>query len=174
MKKIFITAFCFFFLQGIILAESIEILGGKKQTGIIGRKSEEPLSVKVLTAKGRPAAGVTVFFSIVQEPGQPYGKGTRAALSVSKAVTGKDGVATSEIIFGMPKQGTHVVTASTEKTMLKPVYFELTSLKPNWMIFLILGLLGGLGVFLFGMFYLNDSLQKVAGKKLRNLCHRVS
>ena len=38
-----------------------------------------------------------------------------------------------------------------------------------WLIWLFVKLTGGLGIFLFGMFFLNDALQKIAGKRLRNL-----
>jgi phosphate:Na+ symporter len=150
-------------------AAKIEIVSGNKQTGVVGEKSDESLVVRVLSDAGKPLSGMRVSFRIDQEPGQPYKKGRKAELSSASAATDKNGTASVDIIFGEPKAGQYAVTAFIDDKNTVPAAFELMSVKSGWLVMVALGVLGGLGVFLFGMFFLNDSLQKVAGNKLKNL-----
>lgn len=49
------------------------------------------------------------------------------------------------------------------------LYFKAYARKTNWVFYLISGLIGGLGLFLFGMGMMSDGLKKTAGSKLRTM-----
>ena len=168
-----VSAVCAAFVPDLHSAK-IEIVSGNKQTGLVGEKSERPLVVRVISDDGKPLKGIDVSFTVMQEPGQPYQKGKKSELCPPVAVTGADGTAFSEIMFGGPKPGSYVITADADKIKVTPAVFELTAMKRGWLVMVGLGVLGGLGVFLFGMFFLNESLQKVAGNKLKNLLIKLT
>ncbi|OQA91464.1 MAG: Na+/Pi-cotransporter [Elusimicrobia bacterium ADurb.Bin231] len=155
--------------SAIVSAEVIQIVGGNKQLGCVGQKAQELLSVRTSRKTGGIASNVKVTFSIAQQPSQPLKKGSSGSLSAYEVYTDTNGLASVEFNFGKPNAGDYVITAVTKDTLSDPISFQLIAMQDNWMLMVLFALLGGLGVFLFGMFYLNDSLQKVAGKKFRSL-----
>ncbi|MDI6757732.1 MAG: Na/Pi cotransporter family protein, partial [Endomicrobiia bacterium] len=168
-KKVFLALCLAAVFSAQVFAAKIEVFSGNKQTGVVGEKCPEPLVARVVSDAGKPIAKTRVRFYVAQEPGQHYKKGQKASLSAASVFTDHDGLASIVIIFGEPKPGQYAVTASLDDKTSSPAAFELTALKGGWLVMVALGVLGGLGVFLFGMFFLNDSLQKVAGNKLKNL-----
>jgi phosphate:Na+ symporter len=55
-----------------------------------------------------------------------------------------------------------------------PVIYTVNAQKPNWGFKLVSGLIGGLGLFLFGMKILSTGLQKSAGDKMRGLLSKLT
>jgi len=54
------------------------------------------------------------------------------------------------------------------------VIFQANASRKNWVYMLIIGLFGGLGLFLFGMHAMSEGMQKSAGERLRTILENVT
>jgi phosphate:Na+ symporter len=151
-------------------AEHLRKVSGDGQLGIAGYPLQDDFVVQVLE-NGKPKAGVPVIFAVVSrlEQNQAEKNSIVTSLSSPLSVTGADGTARTRLNNGYPPAGEVIVTAATPATIGDPAVFRATAYSRYWLLILALGLVGGLGIFLFGMFYLNDALQKAAGNKLRTV-----
>ncbi|MBN1621423.1 MAG: Na/Pi cotransporter family protein [Endomicrobiales bacterium] len=173
MKKNIIISFILFFIfyQPSFAGHKIKKISGDNQFGITGYPLKKDFVVQVLSEKGKPQTGIPVSFVIISQPELPlnHRKSSESALSTTLCVTDEEGYAKSRLNLGHPQSGEVLVGASTGKTIGNPAVFKVTAQKKYWILLLILGIFGGLGLFLFGIFYLNNSLRKIAGKKLREI-----
>ena len=89
--------------------------GGNNQTGAPGTQLATPLSVTIVDGTGIPVANVTVTFAVTA--------GT-ATLNPASAVTGGDGVASTQVTLG---NNTGAVTITATATGMAMVTFNLTA-----------------------------------------------
>ncbi len=86
------------------------------------------------------------------------------------AVAGSDGIA--ELVYHAGKKNkpatilAHIVGSDSDAAR---IIYQLPVRKPTWVMFMIFGLLGGLGLFLFGMEMMSSSMQRSAGGKMRSI-----
>jgi len=80
-------------------------------------------------------------------------------------MTDQDGIATIPYRLGS-KTGTYLVQASVEGLTGKPALFKISA---GQLPIIIISLLGGLGMFIFGMNLMGNSLQEWAGEKMRSI-----
>ena len=138
--------------------------GLKVLTGLTDCEVDRPVKVQVLV-DGEPAAGEPISFRIVGIP--PGAKGHY--LSVYDEITDAEGIATTWAILGS-KPGPYVVGAFYEgRVAVEPVQVPITARGGGWVMFLLFGLLGGLGIFLMGMELAGDGLKDAAGDRMRGL-----
>jgi phosphate:Na+ symporter len=151
-------------------ADEIRAVSGDGQIGITGYPLRADFVVQVLE-NGKPKAGVPVVFALVDQPEQsPLAKHRmEASLSSPLSVTDAEGLARTRLNNGYPGIGATTVTAATAGTQGAPVVFHATVNSRHWLLVIVLEIIGGLGIFLFGMFHLNDALQKAAGNRFRQL-----
>jgi len=135
------------------------------------------LKLLVQDESGTPAAGIPVHFYVEHDPAKPSKmkkeKTTPSAFlrdgePVTREITAEtnaEGIAAVPYRLGS-KAGRYGVSASLEGNELigKPPYFENSA---GIMLVITLTLLGGLGMFIFGMNLMGDSLQKWAGEKMQ-------
>lgn len=162
----------YFLLVGVVFAqEKVVIISGDNQVGFAGQTLEKELVVQVLSAAGKPRKGVPVIFSVVKEPLQPplARKKSPVVLSSPVVLTDNQGFASVQVNPGYPAVGQILISCATRATIGNPVIFHLETKKRFWVGFLLLDVIGGLGIFLFGMLYLNEGLQKIAGQKMRQV-----
>ncbi len=55
-----------------------------------------------------------------------------------------------------------------------PVMTTVRAMEPSWVLLLVIGLIGGLGLFLYGMNLAGDHLQKAAGNQMRDLIRKLT
>jgi len=138
--------------------------GLKTLTGIVEAEVDRPVKVQVLV-DGEPAAGMPVSFRLVGAPAGAKGH----YLSAYDETTDDEGVATTWVILGS-KPGTYVVGAFYEgRVVVEPVQVPIKARGGGWVMFLLFGLLGGLGIFLMGMELAGDGLKDAAGDRMRGL-----
>ena len=137
--------------------------GLKAIVGITGRKSDKPLSVQVLK-DGKPAAGEIVEFRLLSRPSKAKG----AILAKKQVITDAKGLARVKFTPG-DKEGDYLVAAYLHGTIRDqpPVVTRIKAMTSAWIMFLVFGLLGGLGLFLYGMNLAGEHLQKAAGEQMR-------
>jgi phosphate:Na+ symporter len=135
------------------------------RSGICGRQLHEPVRVMVTDEKRLPATGVDVVFSIVSAPTGSEG----ALLSNRLVTTDVSGMAQTVLTLGSKPGTYHVSCRIREAFPDNEVVFIASANSKNWVIMLLIGLLGGLGLFLFGMHTMSEGMQRSAGERMRSI-----
>ncbi|GAB4429123.1 MAG: hypothetical protein OHK0011_11440 [Turneriella sp.] len=142
-------------------------VGQKTLTGLESGTIQQGIVVKVLK-NGQPAANEMVRFHLSSAAGK------HAEVSPLEARTDKDGVVKATLKIG-DAAGEYLVEAfHNGKLETAPVEVRVKALRRGWVFFLVLGLLGGLALFLYGMDTSSEGLQKAAGDKMRLILGRLT
>jgi len=144
--------------RSVIDGMTVEITGNC-QEGRSGKWVSEPLAVTVTDASGNPVSGVTVGFWVEN--------GGKAELDVGTVTTGETGTASARLKLGRETRE-YTVGAHIHHRELGSGVVEFTAQSYD-VTRLALFILGGLGLFLYGLSTLSRSLQQVAGRRLRSI-----
>ncbi|MGD8628439.1 MAG: hypothetical protein PVH52_05120, partial [bacterium] len=150
------TSFC----QSDFTFDGLRVtMSGDGQEGRSGTWLETPLALCVTDLAGSPVPDVEVKFWVEA--------GSGAELSVSETITDEHGVAETRLKLGS-KMEDHTVAAFVKDTRIGSgiVEYRAWSYDPKQ---IILWMIGGLGLFLYGMSLMSSNLQKAAGPKLKNI-----
>ncbi|GAB4299269.1 MAG: hypothetical protein Kow0090_14740 [Myxococcota bacterium] len=137
---------------------------------VAGKRKESKINVQVIK-DGVPQSGERVLFRIISAP-----KGSaNAILSSDYAISDESGFAAVSVAAG-DKVGTYLIGAYLRGSVeyAPPVVTRITALSPWWVAFLAFGLLGGLGLFIYGMNLAGDNLQRAAGGRMRAMLGRLT
>ncbi|MDR1195458.1 MAG: Na/Pi cotransporter family protein [Endomicrobium sp.] len=152
--------------------KSLIAVSGDGQTGIRGYPLKNDFIVKVTDNDGKPAGNVKVDFSIIKTNAEENGKDL-SRIEISGVYTDNDGYARAKLALGKNSRGEIIVVAScaqaTENAVFKVLVFN-----KNWIAIMLVNLAGGLALLLFGMTFINNSLQKAAGHKFRSVLTSVT
>jgi len=144
--------------------EAGETIAGSGQAQEAGMGLARPLTVQVMRGS-EPVEGTRVRFEVLIEPtANLYGR-ARAELSDSFAVTNSRGLAHARLRLGS-EPGDYRVRASA---LGQEVVFEATGLPRRWYLVTAVEMVGGLCLFLFGLYYGSKGLRRLAGEKVREL-----
>ncbi len=143
---------------------------GDGQYEIVNKQLDHPIVVRVLQ-DGAPLANTAVYFSIVSAPSKSRGQ----ELSETVVRTDKEGFAATSFTTGS-RYGEFIVSAKIEtgSPESNEVFFHVYARQSNWVFLLIMGLLGGLGLFLYGMEMMSEGMKKSAGNKMRTILERLT
>ncbi len=153
----------------IRVISGVELKGGG-QEAFAGSNLKRPISLRVFASDGSPVAGVPVFFKIVSTPSSKSG----AKLADARVVTDKTGTAATRMKIG-DVTGTYHLSAevaapdkgyAARGIDIKELGINLWGAKG-----LILIVLGGLAIFIYGMKLMTDGLQLVAGDKMKQVLY---
>lgn len=139
--------------------------GGEKQyrTGTVGAR---PLSVKLVRTNGAPASGVPVHFDLLATA---EGSGTSARILTPEAMTGADGVAETEVLLGK-KSGVYNIGISVadpeQGFMIRDKKVRLLGFDA---VAVVIAVLGGLALFVFGMELMGSGIQRIAGENMKRV-----
>jgi phosphate:Na+ symporter len=150
-----------------------EDISGNGQMGLAGEALRRPLRVHVSDGEGKSLAGVPLDFRVIET-----GMGFEAtagypAVETRQAVTDADGNATAVLKFGS-RNGIFHVLCSPHSLEASPLVFTVKAYRQHWLVFMLVGLSGGLAIFLFGIRFGGRGLQKAAGKRLRDTVIRLT
>ncbi len=143
-------------------------ISGYGQTGLVNSRLNEYLTIRTVDPQGAPVEGIHVLYKILSQPSQveeglslhPLGKGITDSEGLYRAacVLG-DQHGEYEILFYVPSD-------SGEVSFLR---YTVMAHKASWANWLVLGLIGGLAIFLFGMKVGAEGLQAAGGVRLRSI-----
>ena len=157
---------------------------GNSQNGKIKTLLEEPLRIRVTDSRRQPVAGVAVEFEISSDEGTlafPFegedplilqGDSVSGAFSAVLILTDSDGYAAISLMLGSSTSNNKVKArvllpdGSEERVHFSALAVDLQSI--------IFQVLGGLAIFLLGMKMMSESLQNVAGNRMRNILKKVT
>jgi len=137
----------------------------------VEEKTDAPLRVQVLQNDSIPISDFPVEFSIITYPSKS--KGTK--LDTITTLTNKEGFAETYVTLGS-KPGIYEFSARILGGIPGKdiTYFKLNGRKSNWVFLLIIGLIGGLAIFLFGMEMMSEGMKKTAGTRLRSILSSIT
>ncbi len=122
--------------------------------------SELELSAQVTSADGSNCSGVEVNFVQVAPRERALGS----------AISDSEGVAVLHYSAGKKdKPVTIVANIAGSDDHESRIVYQIPVRKKTWVMFMIFGLLGGLGLFLFGMEMMSSSMQRSAGGRMRSI-----
>lgn len=139
---------------------------GANQECSTGQLMHDPLIVKIVNAQGKAAKGVPVYFKLTSSP-----KKSKAKLQKSCVITNDEGIAENNLKIGS-KTGEYNINIeiADAKNNLHIRGINVRELGLNfWSV--VISVLGGLAIFIFGMKQMSDGLQKVAGEKMKQILH---
>ena len=149
---------------------SIYNFSGDRQSSGINSFTEKPLRVLVKDETGNPVAGIPVFFRIISVPDNA----SEYSIPQSFAYSDSSGLAKTTIKLG-DQPGRYQVAAYLEfQSADSLLVYTLRARENNWMFFLLIGLLGGLGLFLLGMTMLSEGMRNAAGDRMRSILSNVT
>lgn len=142
-----------------------EDISGNNQTVEAGLTLPQELRVQVF-GKGRPVSGVPVRFAVISEPAENrVYSGKPARLSDTLVITDQDGLARTRLTLGSGAGDYRVRVTGGQQELI----FSFRGLRRHWLVFTLIESLGGLAVFLFGLYYGAKALRRLAGNRLREV-----
>ena len=152
-------------------SKTIRVVSGVKLTGasqeaFAGEELEDPISLTVYNSDGTPAKGVPVYFWLSSSPEKKH----HSKLSKSRVLTDASGTAETNFKIGS-KTGVYKIVAEVDspKMNVRGLIVEELGMNLWGLKGLILTVLGGLAIFIFGMKQMTDGLQLVAGDKMKSI-----
>jgi len=142
-------------------------VGQKTLTGLESGTINQGLVVKVLK-NGQPAANELIRFHLSSAAGK------NAEVTPTEGRTDKDGIIKATLKIG-DAAGDYLVEAfHNGKLETPPLQIRTKAMRGGWIFFLVLGLFGGMAIFLFGMDVSSEGLQKAAGDKMRVILGKLT
>ncbi len=138
---------------------------GDQQTQNIGLRTAKPIRVRVTTRIGVPVKSFPVFFDVLSTPK----KGENFRLSDKVVYTDSQGIAEVWPTLGSAVGEYQVTARIVSETADDFLVYKIYGRKTNWVLMLVIGLVGGLAMFLYGMEVMSHGLLRSAGDRLRNL-----
>lgn len=134
----------------------------------------DTISLRLTDNHGNPTSGsIVMAFPVIE----PEGAERPVVITPLSAVSTEDGSVEFQVAVG-DKPGRYVVafvSQSTSGTQGRLNRVEFVAQPPNWATLLLLGLLGGLALFLYGLRLASEGLESFAARRLRTaLSHLTS
>ena len=152
------------------IINGVRILGSK-QTGGTGEVLDNPLGIMLRNAGGKPITGAKVRFRIIDTPENLISK-RKAKLTSNCVTSDARGIAETNFTLGK-KSGTYKLILEVVHPDIRPLAIDIEQYGLNLTGILngglIVTVLGGLSIFVFGMKLMGDGLQMVAGEKMKSL-----
>lgn len=141
---------------------------GDEQEAYVKRYLPKPIRIKVFNAKDMPEKGVPVYFSVSSSP-EPK---SQAACEPAQVFTDEEGIAETAFKVG-GKTGQYQIFAEVadtdRKLNIRGIKITEMGLDLFGLTGLIVSVLGGVALFIFGMTLMSDGLQLVAGDRMKNI-----
>lgn len=121
-------------------------------------------------AQNNPVANIPVYFHLISSPEKSEGLHIHSPVVYTDSM----GLACTYVSLGSG-EGDYLVSAKIRGDNIENILiYTIHARKTNWAIVLVIGLIGGLGLFLLGMKMLSDGLQQVAGDNMRSLLGKLT
>jgi phosphate:Na+ symporter len=142
-------------------------LEGGNQEAYTGEYLDKPVKLKVVDKTGAPVENAKVYFSVASSPE----KKVTAKCNPSSTTTNKEGIAETKIKVG-EETGVYNIEAEISDPAKGLHYrgIQITQLGIS-IGTLVMTVLGGLALFIFGMKLMSDGLQIIAGQKMKRILH---
>ncbi|MDA3952292.1 MAG: Na/Pi cotransporter family protein [Bacteroidales bacterium] len=148
----------------------ISNFSGDNQTQTVGLKSEKPIRILVLDENNTPSKNKLVKLNIISVPSGDV----EFKILDTLIYTDSAGIAQTFIVLGL-KEGLYEISAQlVDYPESNFLIYKANARKSNWVFLLVIGLIGGLGLFLLGMNMMSDGMQNAAGDKMRGVLSHIT
>jgi len=145
-------------------------LSGDNQFEILGSSLKNPVRVLVTNSQGIPVSNIPVSFENLAFPEKSKG----LFLNKQYAVTDSSGIASVKVkLDNFAGEYTLLVKIKNSASSEFLIY-RFGARESNWLFMLLVGVVGGLVLFLLGMNMMSEGMQKSAGDKLRSVLASVT
>lgn len=145
-------------------------LSGNNQHYVVGKTLKNPFIARVIDSLGNPVPDIRVYFEIVQAPDKADGQ----MIEPRYVRTDSLGFARCSLTLG-DVYGEYQVSAKIRTDHLESfVLFTAHAKKENWVTMLVVGLLGGLALFLMGINMMSTGFKHSAGQRIRAILGKLS
>ncbi len=164
MKKLIklFLPFVFLFSVTICFAQNyyLQKCEGDKQLGLRGIELKNDFVVRLFDSQNNPVSNEEIVFYVAKH---------NVDLKQSSHIvfTDKDGYARTKLGVERNSSDKLVVVACTKNIISNPIYFTVSVLNKNWLLLMIIEILGGTALLLFGMFKINSAFQKIASQNIK-------
>lgn len=137
-----------------------------------GEELDSPFTVFVVNSSNKKVPGVPIIFELISHPEHE----NTAVIESNLVNTDSTGYASTNIMLGKTA-GTYIFSARIKDYInekAEPIYLTVNARENDWVFILVSGMIGGLGLFLFGMYMLSTGLKKAAGNKMRSILSKVT
>lgn len=145
-------------------SQSIDI-SGNTQSAVIKNQLKDSIFFKVVDSNYFPLAKIPVFLVISQEPSPNSG----AKLADTLVYTNSHGICGTVFTLGSHTGKYHVTASIVSNTPHNTLSYSFEAKASYWLFFMLIGVVGGLVFFLYGMNIMSSGLQKTAGDKMRTI-----
>lgn len=143
---------------------------GDRQHHLAQKPLTKPFVVVVTNQQGEPVVGATVYFEMAQMPDGSW----KYEVVPPVAKTDSIGQATCYFTLGTAvgeyQVSARIVTTEADSFVLFTAYAR----KSNWVTILVVGLLGGLALFLMGIKLMSSGFKHSAGERIRAILGKLS
>ena len=126
---------------------------------------KESIRAVVTDTSGHALPGVPIRFEVLSVPHNSNG----FSITPVQAWTDSMGIAATRVTLGNEPGEYTMIARVSDNPFSEILVYRFTALKKNWVFMLLIGLLGGLGLFLLGMNMMSEGMQKSAGAGLRTI-----
>ncbi|GAB4271347.1 MAG: Na/Pi cotransporter family protein [Candidatus Rifleibacteriota bacterium] len=160
---IFLLVFLIFAQIGWAKSKNIVVVSGNDQSLLV-RSNAKPVILEVRDENDQPVANERINLVIASKPS----KAREFELEQKVLITDERGQASFNINhISIPGNYSILALLHDEPSCHSYITFRVNP--ESWVMYLMFGLLGGLGMFLFGMKLGADGLQMIAGKKMKSI-----
>jgi len=150
--------------------EGVYNYSGDQQSRVISEPLKDPVRIQVLNSENQPVSGVVISFKLISQPQRAEG----FKIDNKLVYTNSQGIAKTNVMLGDEPGNYEVAASIRNSTNNELLVYTFSARKPNWGFFLVTGLLGGLGLFLLGMFMLSEGMRNAAGDRMRTILGNVT
>lgn len=143
---------------------------GNGQTLTIGNNEKLPLRVYVTDRNNKAVANHELEFAIYNKPENA------ADYKLEKHLLKTDslGIATNYFQIGDLPGEYRIIVKSAECSEANILVYSVYGREKSWIVFLLIGLVGGLAIFLYGLDIMSKGMQASAGNKMRSLIGKLT
>ena len=145
-------------------------LSGDNQSQSVGTSLKQPLRILVTNSDGKPVPNIPIVFENLSFPENTNGLFFSKKVSISDSL----GIASVKVKLDYEPGEYSLVARIKDSASSEFLIYHVGGRQSNWVIILIIGVLGGLTLFLVGMGMMSDGLQKSAGDKLRAILGNIT
>ena len=142
---------------------------GDRQHGQAG-DPVSPLRAKVINERSEPVIGIPVIFEVVNYPSG----GGDFVLDSRLVTTDTSGIATVNFRLGTAGGEYQIIARIRSAGDENIQFYTIFARDSDWLLFLVLGLVGGLALFLLGMEVMSRGLLRTAGDKMRTILGNIT
>ena len=142
---------------------------GDNQFQTVNNVLPKPIRVQVLDSNLKGVPGVQINFELISFPEKSSG----LKINPTWAVSDSNGIVSTYITIGSGP-GNYFISAKSNTNDGNLLVYEIHARDSKWVFILLAGLVGGLSLFLYGMFMMSDGLQNAAGDKMRAILTSVT